>query len=304
MRECCPPVGVAPRTFSQKTLRAGADAESRICLQILSLTYESGDLHLRRIDREGALEKPLLHSSPSFWVRDYMTEIQGSADWPKDFCGTVRLFPLPNLVLFPNVLQPLHIFEPRYCEMLADAMSSDRLIAMALLEKGWEHKYLQRPAIASTVCVGKVISHTPTEDGRHNILLVGMKRGQIIEELDSEDSFRKAKVKILEDYYPVEDTGGREDMTERLRSLFASFVPDAMPSDNEMLMHESPLGQLTDHITHILNLPLEVKQRLLEEQNVDFRCRLLIRCLEQQLERNGVAEASFANEFPPRFSQN
>ena len=62
-----------------------------------------------------------------------MTEIQGSADWPQDFCGTVRLFPLPNLVLFPNVLQPLHIFEPRYCDMLAEAMSSDRLIAMAFL---------------------------------------------------------------------------------------------------------------------------------------------------------------------------
>ena len=233
-----------------------------------------------------------------------MTEIQGSADWPQDFCGTVRLFPLPNLVLFPNVLQPLHIFEPRYCDMLAEAMSSDRLIAMAFLQQGWEHKYLQRPAIATGVCVGKVISHTPTDDGRHNILLIGMKRGQIIEELDTDNSFRKATVKILEDRYPIEDTGGRGDLTDRLRKLFASFVPAAMSSDNDMLMHEAPLGQLTDHITHVLNLPLKVKLRLLEEPNVDFRCRLLIRCLEQQLERNGVTEASFANEFPPKFSQN
>ena len=55
---------------------------------------------------------------------------------PHDFSGTVRLFPLPNLVMFPHVVQPLHIFEPRYREMLEDALEHDRLLAMALLQPG------------------------------------------------------------------------------------------------------------------------------------------------------------------------
>ncbi len=68
-----------------------------------------------------------------------MTNLQSSAGWPDDFSGRVRLFPLPNLVLFPHVVQPLHMFEPRYCEMLQDALAGDRLLAMVLLEQGWEH---------------------------------------------------------------------------------------------------------------------------------------------------------------------
>ncbi len=52
----------------------------------------------------------------------------------EDFAGKVRVFPLPNLVLFPHVMQPLHIFEPRYRELLEDALAGDRLITMALLD--------------------------------------------------------------------------------------------------------------------------------------------------------------------------
>ena len=60
---------------------------------------------------------------------------------PTDFDGIVRLFPLPNLVMFPHVIQALHIFEPRYCEMLSEALESDHLITMAVLEPGWESHY-------------------------------------------------------------------------------------------------------------------------------------------------------------------
>ncbi len=102
-----------------------------------------------------------------------MSDLQSAISWPDDFSGRVRLFPLPNLVLFPHVVQPLHIFEPRYCEMLADSMASDRLIAMALLEPGWEAQYQKKPPIASVVCVGKILTHAPTHDHRHNILLAG-----------------------------------------------------------------------------------------------------------------------------------
>ena len=62
------------------------------------------------------------------------------------FAGSVRLFPLPNLVLFPHVMQPLHVFEPRYRSLLEDALASDRLITMALLDPGLGKRLRGPPA--------------------------------------------------------------------------------------------------------------------------------------------------------------
>ena len=73
---------------------------------------------------------------------------------PQEFSGKVRLFPLPNLVLFPHVMQPLHIFEPRYRFLLEDALATDRLIAMALLAPGWENDYEGRPPLYPMACLG------------------------------------------------------------------------------------------------------------------------------------------------------
>ena len=76
---------------------------------------------------------------------------------PDDFDGRVRLFPLPELVVFPHAMQPLHIFEPRYCEMLHEALQSDGLIAMATLTGGISTMVDEAPPIATTVCLGKII---------------------------------------------------------------------------------------------------------------------------------------------------
>ena len=235
-----------------------------------------------------------------------MANLQAAAGWPADFCGTVRLFPLPNLVLFPNVPQPLHIFEPRYCEMLLDSLAQDRLIAMALLQPGWEHQYQNRPAVASTVCVGKIVTHTPTGDGRHNILLVGIKRARIIEELEMNRAFRRAKVEILDDHYPPEQETERLEMSGALQSIFAKFVPEGLSTQSsfqQLLGEQMPLGILTDMIAYALSLPLAVKQQLLAEPNVDIRCRLLLRCLKQRLESASHSTPS-SEGFPPPFSEN
>ena len=76
---------------------------------------------------------------------------------PSSFDGNVRLFPLPNVVLFPHVLLPLHIFEPHYRQMTADALASDRLLAMVLLKQGEEAEHstgrrsIQWPALARSL---------------------------------------------------------------------------------------------------------------------------------------------------------
>ena len=237
-----------------------------------------------------------------------MTNLQSPAGWPADLSGRVRLFPLPNLVFFPHVVQPLHIFEPRYCDMLQDALSHDRLIAMVLLEPGWEHQYQCRPAIARAACIGKIISHSPTDDQRHNILLAGVKRARIVRELESHQPFREAEVELLEDLYPSDEGQQRSELAERLQKLFQHFVPEglaAQESFQELMGKQLPLGVLTDTIAYALQLPLAIKQQLLAEANVDIRCRLLSRCLEQKI--NGqVCESDDASDddFPPRFSNN
>lgn len=237
-----------------------------------------------------------------------MTNIPNPAGWPDDFSGRVRLFPLPNMVFFPHVVQPLHIFEPRYCEMLQDALAGDRLIAMVLLEPGWEHQYQSRPAIARAACIGKIISHSPTDDQRHNILLAGVKRARIIRELEPRRPFREASVELLEDEYPQDEDLQRPELAKRLQEQFQHFVPHglaAQESFRQLIGKQLPLGVLTDTIAYALQLPLAIKQQLLAEANVDIRCRLLSRCLEQKILGKAAAGDDVAsNDFPPRFSSN
>src|SRR5215467_7574945 len=112
----------------------------------------------------------------------------------ENFGGTARLFPLPNLVLFPHVMQPLHIFEPRYRQMTADALAGDRLIALALLRPGWESDYDGKPAIYPVACLGRVVAEQRLDDGRYNILLRGLSRVRLVEELSQGKLYRTARV--------------------------------------------------------------------------------------------------------------
>lgn len=253
-----------------------------------------------------------------------MGNLQSGVEWPENFSGLVNLFPLPNFVLFPHVIRPLHIFEPRYCDMLHDSLACDGLIAMALLEPGWEPDYEGRPPIAPIVCIGKLISHAATDDNKHNILLAGMKRAAILFELDNDRTFRQAQVEILDDVYPAGHAEGRVELYQSLVDAFVEVVPDNLKTQgsfHQLISQQLPLGMLTDIITYSLNLPVPIKQQILAEANVDVRCRILVRCLNHRIQDNltipdGAQSfhsalkpssedgSSISVEFPPRFSSN
>ena len=78
--------------------------------------------------------------------------------------SSIPLFPLPNVVLFPNVFLPLHIFELRFREMVTDALHSDRIIGMALLRPGWEEDYEGRPPVYSVGCAGLITNFEQLEN--------------------------------------------------------------------------------------------------------------------------------------------
>src|SRR5512134_892781 len=93
------------------------------------------------------------------------------------------LFPLPNVVLFPRMPLPLHVFEPRYRAMVRDAVRGPRLIGMVLLRGAWQQQYEGRPEIFATGTVGEMAHVEELSDGRSNIVLRGLREFHIREEL-------------------------------------------------------------------------------------------------------------------------
>jgi uncharacterized protein len=224
---------------------------------------------------------------------------------PQEFSGIVRLFPLPNLVLFPHVMQPLHIFELRYRQLLEDALADDRLIAMALLEPGWETDYEGRPPIHQVACLGKITSVHKLADGTYNLLLLGLRRIRLLRELRSSARYRSAQVEICEDCSPI-PSDARADLLRRLRRAFLRIIPsllDAQEQLDQLLGSDVSLAVLTDALGYILDLTLLDKQALLAEANVLRRAEMLLAHLEAAAEEEPAGLAR-AVGLPPLFSAN
>ncbi|MEM7457630.1 MAG: LON peptidase substrate-binding domain-containing protein [Planctomycetota bacterium] len=218
---------------------------------------------------------------------------------PGDFSGKVRLFPLPNLVLFPGVMQGLHIFEPRYRDMMQDALASDDLIAMASLKPGWEAGSPDsEPAVFETVCVGKIVTHNQLPDGRFNLLLLGARRAKIVEEFESDELYRTAHVQIIEDTCSAtaEELDG---LKSRLVDVFRKFIT-VHPGFGKATLSESivelPAGMMADLICYSSGLETEHRIHVLEMADVAHRVQAVLTLLEQ---RNNLAQ-----NFPPDFSLN
>ena len=192
---------------------------------------------------------------------------------------TIPIFPLPNVVLFPNVFLPLHIFEPRYRMMVADALQGDRIIGMVLLRPGYEASYEGRPPVYPVGCAG-VITHAESRpDGRYNIVLRGLEKFRVTGE-DSSKAYRVAHVEPLPEEIGGEDRDAVRKHRTRLEALLAAAIersgadpkfPPAVPDED-----------LVNALAQYLQLePLE-RQALLERQGVLDRCRGLIELLEMK----------------------
>lgn len=222
------------------------------------------------------------------------------------FSGVARLFPLPNLVLYPHVMQPLHIFEERYREMVEDALAGDKLITMAVLEPGWERDYESRPPVAPYGCLSKIVAHRKLPDGRYNLLLLGVQRVHIGAEIQPLRSFRQARVELVDDSYEGFNTPTEcRCIQQKLLAAFREHLPCecAAPEQLEkMLASDVPLGLLTDLAAYALPLDTSVKQELLAECSVNARAQLLLSQVES-LEVE-IEATPHARTFPPLFSEN
>ena len=213
-----------------------------------------------------------------------------------EFAGLARLFPLPNLVFFPQVMQPLHIFEPRYRQMTADALGDDRLIALVLPKPGWEADYANKPAIHPVACLGRIVTDQRLPDGRYNLLLRGLSRVRILEEAPEPKLYRVARVELLDDVLGAdadEQAAWRRRLVEQAPTWLQQSKGDLSEQFHKLLKSDLPLGTLTDILAFALPLDAEFKQTLLGELDVIARLDRLLRHMGGPQRR-----------FPPEFSVN
>jgi Lon protease-like protein len=177
----------------------------------------------------------------------------------------LRLFPLSNVVLLPETTMPLHVFEPRYRTMLADALESDRLIGLQLVKPG-EPGDAARPEVFPVGCAGEVVHHEPLEDGRSNILLRGAFRYRIDAEPPTDTPYRIAEITPI-GISPLPRTDGagrtprelRRDLVEGVRRL-ADGVGRA--AARELPAHLSDEGLVNEAIFRLGLEPEEAYQLL------------------------------------------
>ena len=224
---------------------------------------------------------------------------------PSEFSGVARLFPLPNLVMFPHVVQMLHVFEPRYRQMVEHALQDDHLIAMTLLREGWQSDYDGCPPVETMACLGSILASTRDADGGYNILLLGVHRVRLTGELAGDQLYRRSEAELVGDLY---ESSADAERAARQRSLLDGFR--RLMKDNEtlhqqftqVLSGQLPLGMLTDIVAHGLDLELPGKQELLNEPSVDKRATILKRLMDRLIEgQDGVLQG---RRFPPEFSSN
>jgi Lon protease-like protein len=215
------------------------------------------------------------------------------------FDGVTRLFPLPNLVFFPHVVQELHVFEPRYRQLMADSLAADRLISLVLLKSDSDVDDGDPPAIEDVACLGRITQFEKLPDGRYNLRLRGLARARILQELPAKKPYRTAKVELLPDLAPP-DLDGLVALRKKLAEVvLAQFDPGghAHGQLKDLFAGEMPLGEVCDVLSYALPVPLELKQHLLADPGVEQRVEMLFHALTPR-------PAPANRIFPPQFSPN
>jgi Lon protease-like protein len=185
------------------------------------------------------------------------------------------IFPLPSSALIPGGHLPLHIFEPRYRQMMADVLAGDRVLGVALLAPGWESEYQGRPPTYSIIGAGYVQAAERLPDGRYNILVHGVRRVRVIEEHDPIRSYRVVRAEPVADIVQPGERLLLEAQSQTLRQLvldLAAALPDnaAAPLADACVRERDP-GRLADLVGAAVIVDHRQRQEFLEEFAVGKR---------------------------------
>lgn len=194
----------------------------------------------------------------------------------------IPLFPLPNAVLFPGVPLPLHIFEPRYREMVRDVeRSEDKMIGMVLLRGEWRKEYYGRPEIYPVGCAGRMVSVEPLPDGRYNILLQGVREFALVGEVEGR-SYRRGEIA----WRAADAAGVPSALRTRLHALVQRYLEERELTLVSRLLSDPSLSDelLINFLCYALDFSPMEKQALLEAPGLGDRGRRLCDVVQFALE--------------------
>lgn len=200
---------------------------------------------------------------------DHLSAVVGALD-------RLPIFPLPETVLFPHMLLPLHVFEPRYRRMVEDCLAGPRVLAAALLRPGWEGRDYGQPPVHGVVGAGVIVQEERLPDGRFNIALKGVSRVAVEEELTTDAPYRVIRGRLLEDRFPP---GGPEALGRELTTLKLCYLrltaelPGASDDLARFVTKARDPSLLVDVIASLAIADVHERQRLLETPSVRDRLR-------------------------------
>ena len=208
----------------------------------------------------------------------------------------VPVFPLYNVTLFPRVRLPLHIFEPRYRQMVKDSTATNGLIGMALLRGNWQNDYYENPDIYPVGCVGEIVDVAPFPDGRSNIVLLGLREYDVKDHILDVTPYRQARVLMREE---------PEEMEEKSFSLLKNEIQDLIrriinDDDSPLLniLRDPSLDQETwvNLCSYFIDVSIMERQSLLEAKALEERTSHLLnllkfKVLEVETPSEGLGEA-------------
>ena len=193
----------------------------------------------------------------------------------------IPIFPLPSVVLFPNVFLPLHIFEPRYRQMFTEALNGDRMIGMVLLQPGHEADYEGQPPIYRTGCSGLITHSERLEDGRYNVVLRGIEKFRITAEEHPAAGrlYRSAVITPVDETVRANERDQLRKERKRLETVLEPLLANGL---EKHLPPAMPDEDLINALAQYLEFDPIEKLALLERDGAIARCRSMVELLEMK----------------------
>ena len=202
--------------------------------------------------------------------------------------GEIPLFPLSNVVLFPRIATPLHLFEPRYRQLARDVLEGGRTIGMVVVRPEFADEMPGDPPIFPIGCAGTVTESQKLPDGRYNLVLQGTTRFRVLDEppREGERLYRMARVEPLAERYGDDErtrvASLRTNIVESVSVLVRKTQPDRAASLDPQLFEGVDDATLVNLLSNALALPVEEKQLLLEADSIPERYARLAAVLSFQ----------------------
>ena len=210
--------------------------------------------------------------------------------------AALPIFPLPNCVLLPGGLLPLHVFEPRYRALTRDALAGDRLMAVARLRTGHEAAYFDRPPIHEHAGLGRILCADELPDGRFHILLEGVGRARVLTEHRTSEPYREVRAETVPDVDP--DPGATRRSFETVRGLMMSLRLKnpklAALLREELDLHPEP-AEFSNRLGAMIHGDVESQYELLTMTNVTERMDAIVEHLSDFLARTSSASEDLLN---------